>query len=64
MERYKLMVELPFLGKGSKFDFDYNTGQIFAVLGERLAKYPLREGLSGYLWLLKTERKYLRRVKS
>ena len=62
MRAYKLLVNLPFLKKGSIFHFYDEDGNIFAVHNLIESEYPLRQGLSGYLWLLSTERKYLKRL--
>lgn len=61
MRILKLKLDLPFLKKGSIFGFEDDTRLIFAFnLNYGPAPYPLRPGLSGYLWLLSTEgRKYL-----
>jgi hypothetical protein len=65
-KRFKLMINLPFLRKGSLFDFEYQTAWVYGIeeSGERM-EYPLRDGLAGYLWLLKTEgSRYLKEVPS
>ena len=62
-QRYKLLIDLPFLKKGSIFEFEVETGKIYANRFTGF-EYPLREGLSSYLWLLRTERKYLRELTS
>lgn len=65
MRRFKLLVDLPFLKKGSVFQFYDETGYVRweGEEGPTRPHGPLRDGLSGYLWLLSTERKYLRRLK-
>lgn len=64
MERYKLIVDIPFLKKNELFDFDIETGDIYLVFKGNTNQYALRSGLSGYLWLLKTEgNKYFKRIK-
>lgn len=73
MRSYKLKVELPFLRKGTVFYFDDETACVYTTLkkpppdtitnGDYTA-YPLRSGLSGYLWLLLTEgNKYFKKMK-
>jgi hypothetical protein len=62
MRLYKLMVALPFLDKGRRFLFDDDTGNVYAILDGKPSEYPLRQGLAAYLWLLMTERKYMRKV--
>jgi hypothetical protein len=62
MRYYELRVDLPFLKQKSQFAFDDDNGNIFMIENQRVAEYPLRAGLSGYLWLLLTERKYLKKI--
>lgn len=63
MRIFQLKINLPFLQKGSKFTFEDDTGLVYAILDGKVAEYPLRAGLAGYLWLLLTEkRKYLKEV--
>ncbi len=62
MRAYKLLVDLPFLKKGSIFHFYDESAKIFAVYNSIETEYSLRPGLSGYLWLLLTEKKYLKRL--
>jgi hypothetical protein len=61
---YELKVDLPFLKKGKRFSFDYDLGWVYGFENvDKRMEYPLREGLAGYLWLLKTENdKYLKEV--
>lgn len=56
MRTLTLKVDLPFLKKGRSFVFDDDTGHVYAILDGQEAKFPLRTGLAGYLWLLLTER--------
>jgi hypothetical protein len=61
----RLMVDLPMFTKGRDYVFDDETGLIFAVLDGTVCDYPLRVGLAGYLWLLRTDNdfgKYFKRV--
>lgn len=62
MRTFELLVELPFLPKGRLFWFDDDTGNVFAVLDGKIAEYPLRNALAGYLWLLLTEPGYLKKM--
>jgi len=64
MRRYKLKVELPYLIKGAIYAFEEESGQVFRCEDDgKPFQYPLRPGLSGYLWLLLTDRnKYFREV--
>lgn len=61
--RCKLLVDLPFLKKGSIFEFDDESGKVYS---NRLTgfEYPLRPGLAMYLWLLLTEKKYMRKLRN
>jgi len=59
---YKLMVDLPFLAKGNQYTFD-DEGYVYRVgVDGKPFEYPLRAGLAGYLWLLMTEKKYLKKM--
>ena len=55
-------MSFPFLKKGNVYCFDDETGNVYFIDkdGEQSA-YPLRLGLSGYPWLLLTDRKYLKK---
>lgn len=57
-------MNLPFLFKGI-YHFDDETGQVWREHPEKPEELigPLRQGLSGYLWLLTTSGKFMRRVK-
>lgn len=54
MRYFELLVDLPFLKKGRVYAFDDDTGNVFSVINGEVASYPLRNGLSGYLWMLLT----------
>lgn len=59
----KMVVDLPFLAKGNEYEFDDETGFVYRVVDGKAFEYPLRRGLSGYLWLLRTEKnKYLKEI--
>ncbi len=63
LRTYRLKIELPFLNKGRLFCFEDDMGYVYAVLDGKVAEYPLRTHLAGYLWLLLTEGdKYLEQV--
>lgn len=64
MNWYKLKVDIPFLKKGDVFAFDIELGNVYSVneKSQVVCEYPLRQGLAGYLWLLRTEKKYFRKV--
>jgi len=63
-EKYKLIKPVPLLIKNSIFVFNRDTGEIFGVEknGKKM-EYALRPGLSGYLWLLRTEKGFFKKVK-
>lgn len=65
MKKYKLKIDLPFLAIGREFFFGDDTADVWGVEGDGEPMiYPLRTGLSGYLWLLKSEGdKYLEEEK-
>ena len=64
MRKYKLKIDLPFMEKGSIYYFDDETANIYAELDGKISEYPLRIGLSAYLWLLLTcGNKYLKENK-
>ena len=56
---YELKVDLPFLTKGCQFVFYDSTGYVHWIDNGKETEYPLRSGLSGYLWLLLTEPEYM-----
>lgn len=56
MSFYKLLKELPFLRKDTIFAFEFETACIYLVSDGLIAEHSLRSGLSGYLWMLFTER--------
>ena len=63
MTRCRLIKDVPILHKGL-FDFEIETGFVYGVDDNgKTAQYPLRNGLADYLWLLKTEKGYFRKVK-
>lgn len=64
MNRKRIFIlkkELPFLAKGTRFAFHDSTGHIHWILESGLeSEFPLRSGLAGYLYLLSTEKKYMK----
>jgi hypothetical protein len=61
---FQLRVDLPFMKVGNLYSFDDEIGWVYRCNddGSRW-EYPLREGLRGYLWLLKSENDtYLKEV--
>ena len=58
---FKLMIDVPFLKKGKYFKMDDLTGEVYLFDGKHKAEYPLRPALASYLWLLCTEKKYMKR---
>jgi len=65
MRKYKVMVEVPFIMKGTIYFFDDESGNVFGINAQGLPNtYAVRPAIAQYLWLLKTENsKYLREVK-
>ncbi len=60
----RLIKNVPLLKKGRLFLFEIDTGMVWGMKDKNTTfSYPLREELAGYLWLLRTEKGYLRRVK-
>ncbi len=59
---FELKIDLPFMKKGNLYSFDDELGWVYRCDdGGVRFEYPLREGLSEYLWLLKSENdKYLK----
>ena len=61
---FELKISVPFLKKGSKFLANDMTGEIYWYeTPDKVAEYPLRSSLSGYLWLLMTEKKFVKIIK-
>ena len=64
MKIYKLLVDLPFMKRFNLYAFDDEIGRVFLVVDNKVAEYPLRNGLGSYLMLLRMEgNKYLKEVK-
>jgi len=62
---YELRVNLPFLTKGTLFVFyDASANVHWIEDNGKETEYPLRPGLSGYLWLLLTEKKYMKLIEA
>lgn len=62
--RYKLLKNIPLLNKGHIFEFDIESGYVYGVEKDKVNEHPLRSGLAGYLWLLRTEKGYFRKTKN
>lgn len=56
MDEYTIIVDLPFLPKGTIYRFDNETGFVYRVADGIPFEHPLRIGLAAYLWLLLTEK--------
>ncbi len=54
---FKLIVDAPFLVKGTLFSFHDITGNVYLIDNDKESEYPLRNGLGLYLWLLCTDKK-------
>jgi hypothetical protein len=52
----------PYLLKGSIYFFEFDTNLVYAYLDGKIAEYPLRGGLAGYLWLCLYEKGYFTRA--
>ena len=60
---FKLMVDLPFLKKGILYAMYDSSADVHWIDHENNeSTYPLRPGLAAYLWLLCTERKYMKQI--
>ena len=57
---YELRIDLPFLTKGTLFVFYDSSANVHWIDNGKETEYPLRSGLAGYLWLLLTEKKYMK----
>lgn len=59
MRKYKLLVELPFLPKGSIYGFNDESGEVFrwdnTSKPHGFCEWPLQPGLAQYLWSLITD---------
>jgi hypothetical protein len=61
---FKLMIDLPFLTKGTLFVFYDSSGYVHWIDDGKETEYPLRTGLASYLWLLCTEKKLMKPVEN
>ncbi|HDY68064.1 MAG TPA: hypothetical protein ENH85_09755 [Candidatus Scalindua sp.] len=58
-----LLKEIPMLKKGKLFYFETETGHVWGMKNKHTTNsYPLRNGLANYLWLLRTEKGYFRKI--
>ena len=56
--------EFPYWKKGTMFGFEDDTGIVWGMKDkETTSSYPLRASLSGYLYLLLTEKGLFRKVR-
>lgn len=61
IRKFRLLKSIPCVSK-QVFYFDEETGYVFGTDGWG-SGVPLRQGIAGYLWLLRMEPGYFRRVK-
>jgi hypothetical protein len=61
---FKAKVDLPYIHKDCEYLVEDETGFIYMCQNEKALEYPLRQEISGYIWLLLTENKYFEQVKS
>lgn len=61
---FKLLKELPMLGKGTLFVFYDSSAFVHWIDNGKETEYPLRTGLAGYLWLLMTEKGMMELIES
>lgn len=50
--------------KGMIYYFDFNESFIYMVENGKVAEYPLRQGLAGYLWLCLYEKGYFTKAQT
>jgi len=65
MAQYKLLKDSPpFLTAGTLYDMDLETAQVtwYDEYDKTWSEYPLRPGLAGWLWLLRTEDGWMKRI--
>lgn len=61
---FRLERAVPLFKKGQVYVFDMDTAQVFWVdAAGNIIDTPLRPGLAGYLWLLRTENGFFIEVK-
>jgi len=58
-----LLKNLPMMKRGYRYYFEMESGHVYRHHEERSAELigPLRTGLAGYLWLLSTESKWMKK---
>lgn len=61
--KLKLIKEVPMFYKDSVFYFDFDEAMVYGVEDDKVNETPLRQGLAGYLWLLRYEPGYFRKIK-
>ena len=63
MQRMKMLISLPFFNQGSIYAFDYESENVWRCNDDNsLFDYPLRDELSGYLWMIKDNFVYMKEV--
>jgi len=61
MERYEMLITIPFFNKGSIYAFDNESGGVWRVGDDNvLFSHALRYELSEYLWLIRDD--HMRKV--
>ena len=60
LRKFKLKIEVPFLKKGDEFWMHDRDGSVHWIDNGKISQYPLRTSLAGYLWLLCTEKRYMK----
>ena len=60
---YDLVKDVPMLKKGRFVFYDYDA-RVHWIENGKESEYPLRAGLSNYLWLLLTEKAYLKHIET
>ncbi len=64
VRKFKLKIDVPFLKKGDEFWMHDRDGLVYWIDKGKVCEYPLRNGLAGYLWLLCTEKRYMKFIES
>lgn len=63
MQRMKMNISLPFFHQGTIYAFDYDSKNVWRCNENgSLFDYPLREELSGYLWMIKDDFTYIKEI--
>jgi hypothetical protein len=65
MRLFRMKVDLPFLPKGAVYAVDDDLAWVYRVDDDgQIGEYALRKGLAGYLCLLMTEPKYMKKLEA